>query len=63
MSNIKLKSIAVVVKADDGNVYQVMLDKTERDLVENLIYNLHMGTIKVLDGPIDTIDLKENSEK
>ena len=63
MNETKLKSIAVVVKADNGNIYQVMLNKAERDLVENLIYNLHGGTIKVLDDPIDMIDLKENSKK
>jgi hypothetical protein len=60
MSDIKLKSIAVVVKADNGNIYQVVLNKTERYLVENLIYNLHGGTIKISDKPIDMIDLKEN---
>lgn len=54
---MKLETLAVVVKSDNGKVYQVALSKTEQVFVKNLILNLHRGSIQILDKPIETIDI------
>jgi hypothetical protein len=57
---MKLENLGVIVKSDDGKVYQVALNKLEQSLVKNLIINLHRGSLKILDEPIDTIDICKN---
>ena len=55
---MKVKDLAVIVKLDDGNVYQVILDKQEQNAIERVILSMNNGVIKALDTPIEGIDLE-----
>jgi hypothetical protein len=54
---MKIKSTVVIVKLDNGDCHQVMLTKSQQDLVVDLIAQLHNYSIKLNEDILTTIDL------
>ena len=52
---VVVKSI-LLVKLDNGNVHQVLLEKDLMALLEQFAMTLSGGTLKVLDPPLEGID-------
>jgi hypothetical protein len=60
---MKLKDLAVIIKADNGKVYQILLTKSQEIAIIDHIQALHGGSIRVSDEPIESIDITENENK
>lgn len=57
---MKLENIGVIVKLDDGKVYQVALNNEQlTQLKFDLIDYFDDGKIKILDTPLDVLDIEE----
>jgi hypothetical protein len=52
---VVVKSV-LLVKLDNGNVHQVLLEKDLMALLEQFAMTLSSGTLKVLDPPLEGID-------
>jgi hypothetical protein len=52
---VVVKSV-LLVKLDNGNVHQVLLEKDLMALLEQFAMTLSNGSLKVLDPPLEGID-------
>jgi len=53
---IKIETIVVLAKLNNGKIYNVVMKKETKEVVQHTI-NLCEGGIKLLDTPIETIDI------
>ena len=54
--NPKVVSSVLLVKLDNGKVYQVLLMKEDIDLLLEFSASLNQGGLKLLDPPLEGID-------
>jgi hypothetical protein len=60
---MKCKNLIVLVQTKDNKVFQVGLTKDDMEIVANVIYKLHGGTIKALPKELKEISFIENKTK
>jgi len=56
---MKLKTLAIIVKTEDDEIYQVGLTKEELAAIENLIFLMHGKSIKILPHKLDGIQINK----
>lgn len=54
---MKTKSIGILIQADDDLVYQVALTKNQEQWVLSLLTQLHNGSIKLLEEPLEGVKI------
>lgn len=54
---MKTKSLAILIQADNDMVYQVALAKDHELYVLDLLSQLHNGTIKLVEEPLEGVRL------
>ncbi len=54
---MKTKSLSILIQADDGLVYQVALAKDHEAYVLDLLAQLHGGTVRCLEQPLEGVKI------
>jgi hypothetical protein len=55
---MKTKSLSILIKADDNQVYQVALAKDHESYVLDLLAQLHNGKVRLLEQPLEGVRLE-----
>ena len=58
----KNNPLAIII-AVDKNVHTVALTPEQRDVIYDVLMNLHNGVIKVLEEPLDGLELMPDKEE
>jgi hypothetical protein len=54
---MKTKSLGIIIQADNDLVYQVALTKDQEEWVLSLLTQLHNGSIKLIEEPIEGVKI------
>lgn len=55
---MKIRKAVILVKLDDGGVYEVSLEEAKMDAVMDTVATLSSGVIKIKAEPFKSIDIK-----